>query len=45
MKNKFFLRIWKIRGMTVEFDYLGEFKFIFENILGYKKNKVPNGID
>jgi hypothetical protein len=33
-QNNFFLRILIIRGMTFEFDYLGEFEFIFENSLG-----------
>ncbi len=29
-----FPHILIIRGMTIEFEYLGEFKFIFENNLG-----------
>ncbi len=33
-KNNFFPRILIIRGMTFEFEYLGEFEFIFENNLG-----------
>jgi hypothetical protein len=32
-QKKFFLRILIIRGMTFEFKYLGEFKFILENNL------------
>jgi hypothetical protein len=34
MKKNFFPRILIIRGMTFEFEYLGEFEFIFENNLG-----------
>jgi hypothetical protein len=33
-QNNFFLRILIIRGMTFEFEYLGDFEFIFENNLG-----------
>ncbi len=33
-QNNFFLRILIIQGMTIEFEYLGEFEFIFENNLG-----------
>ncbi len=32
-QNNFFPRILIIRGMTFKFEYLGEFEFIFENIL------------
>ncbi len=44
-------RILIIRGMTFEFEYLGEFEFIFKSILGlksgdqrltfYEKNRSP----
>ncbi len=34
MTNNFFPRILIIRGMTFEFEYLGDFEFIFENNLG-----------
>ncbi len=33
-QNNFFPRILIIRGMTFEFEYLGDFEFIFENSLG-----------
>jgi hypothetical protein len=33
-QKNFFPRILIIRGMTFEFEYLGEFEFIFENNLG-----------
>ncbi len=33
-QNNFFPRILIIRGMTFEFEYLGDFEFIFENNLG-----------
>ncbi len=33
-QNNFFLRILIIRGMTLKFEYLSEFEFIFENNLG-----------
>ena len=33
-QNNFFQRILIIRGMTLEFEYLGDFEFIFENNLG-----------
>ncbi len=35
-QKKIFLRILIIRRMTFEFEYLGEFEFIFENNLGYE---------
>jgi hypothetical protein len=34
IKAKKKLNIQKIRGMTSELTYLGNFKFIFQNILG-----------
>jgi hypothetical protein len=33
-QNTFFPCILIIRGMTFEFEYLGDFEFIFENNLG-----------
>ncbi len=33
-QNNFFPRILMIRGMTFEFEYLGDIEFIFENNLG-----------
>jgi hypothetical protein len=33
-QKSFLPHILIIRGMTFEFEYLGEFKFIFENNLG-----------
>ncbi len=39
-QNNFFPRILTIRGMTFKFEYLGEFKFIFENNLGAWAQKL-----
>jgi hypothetical protein len=36
MKKNSFPRIRIICGTTFEFEYLGEFEFIFKNILGYE---------
>jgi hypothetical protein len=33
-QNNFFPRFLIIRGMTFEFEYLGDFEYIFENNLG-----------
>jgi hypothetical protein len=34
--KKFFLYILMIHRRTFKFEYLGEFEFILENILGYE---------
>ncbi len=45
MKNTFFSGIQLIRGMTFEFEYLGQLKFIFENILSYETGSKIGLID
>jgi hypothetical protein len=45
MKKNFFLRIQIVHGVTFEFEYLGEFAFIFKNFLYYETGSQIGSID
>ncbi len=44
-KKNFFPRIWILRRMTFEFEYLGEFTFKFENFLDPETGSQTGWID
>ncbi len=44
-QKKAFRLFWVIQGMIFEFKYVGEFKFIFENYVGYESGDQEGAFD